>query len=76
MRRMTIVAIATMLTTASAFGQSAGTAGPGAAPLAAKPVTAPSASATNPAPAPSRRREAGRRIYPRITFGRGFGAVA
>src|SRR5664279_3162683 len=29
MRRMTVVAIATMLTTASAFGQNAGTAGPG-----------------------------------------------
>jgi len=50
MRRMTIVAIAMMLTTASAFGQNAGTAAPGAAPLAAKPVTAPPTGATNPAP--------------------------
>ena len=50
MRRMTIVAIAMMLATASAFGQNAGTAGPGAAPLTAKPVTAPPAGATNPAP--------------------------
>ena len=49
MRRMTIVAIATMLTTASAFGQNAGTAGPGSAPLTAKPVTAPPTGATNPA---------------------------
>jgi L,D-transpeptidase YcbB len=53
MRRMTIVAIATMLTTASAFGQNAGTAGPGAAQLAAKPVSAPPAGATNPAPHPT-----------------------
>ena len=49
MRRMTIIAIATMLASASAFGQNAGTAGPGAAPLAAKPVTAPPTGATNPA---------------------------
>ena len=49
MRRMTIVAIATMLTTASAFGQNAGTAGPGSAPLTAKPLTAPPTGATNPA---------------------------
>jgi murein L,D-transpeptidase YcbB/YkuD len=49
MRRMTIVAIATMLASAPAFGQNAGTAGPGAAPLTAKPVTAPPAGATNPA---------------------------
>jgi L,D-transpeptidase YcbB len=53
MRRMTIVAIATMLTTASAFGQNAGTAGPGAAPLAAKPVTASPRGAANPAPHPA-----------------------
>ena len=46
MRRMTIIAIATMLASASAFGQNAGTAGPGAAPLAAKPVTAPPTGAT------------------------------
>jgi L,D-transpeptidase YcbB len=50
MRRMTIVAIVTVLTTAAAFGQNAGTATPGAAPLAAKPVTAPPAGTTNPAP--------------------------
>ena len=50
MRRMTIVAIATMLTTASAFGQNAGTAGPGATPLTAKPVTAPPTGCRNPAP--------------------------
>ena len=50
MRRTTIVAIATMLTTASAFGQNAGTAGPGATPLTAKPVTAPPTGGTNPAP--------------------------
>ena len=49
MRRMTIVAIATMLASAPAFGQNAGTAGPGAAPLTAKPVTAPPTGATNPA---------------------------
>ena len=47
MRTMTIVAMAMMLASASAFGQSAGTADPGAAPLAAKPVTAPP-GATNP----------------------------
>jgi L,D-transpeptidase YcbB len=50
MRRMTIVAIAIMLTTASAFGQNAGTAVPGAAPITTKPVTAPPAGATNPVP--------------------------
>ena len=49
MRRMTIVAIATMLAGVPAFGQNAGTAGPGAAPLTAKPVTAQPAGATNPA---------------------------
>src|ERR1700681_1955810 len=43
MRRMTLIAIATMLATASAFAQGAGTAGPdmadsGAAPHPAKPV--------------------------------------
>jgi L,D-transpeptidase YcbB len=47
MRRMTIVAIAMMLASASAFGQSTG---PAAAPLTAKPVTAPPTGATNPAP--------------------------
>src|ERR1700694_1150358 len=45
MRRMTIVAIATMLATASAFGQGAGST----APLPAKPVTAAPAGAANPA---------------------------
>jgi L,D-transpeptidase YcbB len=49
MRRTTIVAIATMLATASSFGQNAGSAGPGAAPLAARPVTAPATGAANPA---------------------------
>ena len=49
MRTMTIVAIAMMLTTAAAFGQNAGTAGPGAATLPAKPVTAPPTGAANPA---------------------------
>ena len=49
MRRTTTVAIAMMLASASAFGQSAGTAGPGAASLAAKPATAPPTGATNPA---------------------------
>jgi murein L,D-transpeptidase YcbB/YkuD len=43
---MTIVAIATMLATASASGQSAGVAG--TAPLPAKPVTAAPAGAANP----------------------------
>jgi murein L,D-transpeptidase YcbB/YkuD len=47
MRRMTIVAIAMMLASASAFGQSTG---PAAAPLTAKPVNAPPTGATNPAP--------------------------
>jgi murein L,D-transpeptidase YcbB/YkuD len=49
MRRTTIVAIASMLATASAFGQNAGSAGPGAAPLAARPVTAPATGAANAA---------------------------
>jgi L,D-transpeptidase YcbB len=49
MQRMTIVAMAMMLASASAFGQSAGTAGPGVAPLAAKPVAATPTGATNPA---------------------------
>jgi murein L,D-transpeptidase YcbB/YkuD len=47
MRRMTIVAIAMMLASASAFGQSTS---PAAAPLTAKPVNAPPTGATNPAP--------------------------
>ena len=49
MRTMTIVAIATMLATASAFGQSAGPAGSGTAPLPAKPLAAtPPAGTTHP----------------------------
>ena len=50
MRRTTIVAIATMLASASAFGQSASTTDPAAAPPTARPITAPPAGATNPAP--------------------------
>ncbi len=49
MRTMTIVAIATMLATASAFGQSAGTAGSGTALVPARPATTAPAGATNPA---------------------------
>jgi L,D-transpeptidase YcbB len=49
MRRTTIVAIAAMLATAPAFGQSSGPAGSGTAPLPAKPVTAAPAGAANPA---------------------------
>jgi len=45
MQRMTIIAIATMLATAPAFGQGAG----GAAPLPAKPATAAPAGGANPA---------------------------
>ena len=45
MQRMTIVAIASMLATAPAFGQGAG----GAAPLPAKPATAAPAGGANPA---------------------------
>src|SRR6202048_5301346 len=45
MRRMTIVAIATMLATGSAFGQGAGST----AQLPVKPVTAAPAGAANPA---------------------------
>src|SRR5882762_4047853 len=49
MRTMTIVAIATMLATASAFGQSAGPAGSGTARLPAKPLAAtPPAGTTHP----------------------------
>src|SRR5580693_8705193 len=47
MRTMT-VAIALMLSTASAFGQDAGTAAPGATPLPARTVTAPPAGAATP----------------------------
>jgi murein L,D-transpeptidase YcbB/YkuD len=46
---MTIVAIATMLATAPAFGQSAGPAGSATAPLPAKPATAAPVGAANPA---------------------------
>src|ERR1700687_2289171 len=49
MRRMTIVAIATMLATAPAFGQSSGVAGSGTAPLPAKPATAAPSGGANPA---------------------------
>src|SRR5882724_1071038 len=51
MRTMTIVAIATMLATASAFGQGAGSAGSGTAPLPAKPGTAHPLHATSARPA-------------------------
>src|SRR6266567_3065979 len=51
MRTMTIVAIATMLATASAFGQGAGSAGSGTAPLPAKPGTAHPVHATPARPA-------------------------
>jgi L,D-transpeptidase YcbB len=47
MRTMT-VAIALMLSTASAFGQDAGTGVPGATPLPARTVTAPPAGAATP----------------------------
>src|SRR5258708_11998552 len=52
MRRMTIIAVATMLATASAYGQNAGTAGqgPASAPAPAKQVpAAPSTAAAVPA---------------------------
>jgi murein L,D-transpeptidase YcbB/YkuD len=49
MRRMTFVAIATMLATAPAFGQASGIAGSGTAPLLAKPATAAPAGGANPA---------------------------
>src|ERR1700687_2299348 len=53
MRTMTMIAVATMLATASAYGQSAGTSGPGnagpnAAPARQTPA-APTAAAANPA---------------------------
>src|SRR5712691_13058026 len=48
MRTMTIVAIATMLATASAFGQGAGSAGSGTAPLPAKPAAAAPAGTAHP----------------------------
>lgn len=60
MRRMTIVAIATMLAAAPALGQSSGisgpvAAGPGTAPVTAKPATNPAhaAAPTKPAAAAS-----------------------
>src|SRR5712671_3981699 len=46
MRRMTIVAVATMLATAPALAQ--GAAGSGTAPLPARPVTSAPAGAANP----------------------------
>jgi murein L,D-transpeptidase YcbB/YkuD len=46
---MTIIAIATMLATAPAFGQSAAPAGAGTAPPPVKPATAAPAGAANPA---------------------------
>jgi murein L,D-transpeptidase YcbB/YkuD len=49
MRRMTIVAVTTMLATAPAFAQSSGPAGSGTAPSAAKPASAAPAGGTNPA---------------------------
>src|SRR5229473_1644951 len=49
MRRMTIVAIATMLAAAPAFGQNSVAAGTGTAPVPAKPVTAAPVVAANPA---------------------------
>src|SRR5713101_247419 len=49
MRTMTIVAIATMLATASAFGQGAGSASSGTAPLPAKPAAAAPAGTAHPA---------------------------
>jgi L,D-transpeptidase YcbB len=60
MRRMTIVAIATMLAAAPAFGQSSGisgsvAAGSGSAPVPAKPVTAAPAVAANAAHATAAR---------------------
>ena len=53
MRRMTIVAIAMMLATASAYGQSAGTAGPGNA-AAAQPAARPAGAATPSHAAPAK----------------------
>ena len=49
MRRTTIIAIATMLAIAPAFGQTSPPAGSPAAPLPAKPVTTAPAGAANPA---------------------------
>jgi murein L,D-transpeptidase YcbB/YkuD len=48
MRRMTIIAIATMLATAPVLAESTNMAGSGPAPLPAKPVTAAPAGAANP----------------------------
>ena len=53
MRRMTMIAVASMLATASAYGQSAGPAGTGAAPAPARQVPAtPPAAAAIPAHTP------------------------
>jgi L,D-transpeptidase YcbB len=49
MRRMTILAIATMLATAPAFGQSPAPAGAGTAPPPVKPATSAPAGVANPA---------------------------
>src|SRR6202171_6871248 len=49
MRRMTFVAITTMLATAPAFGKASGIAGSGTAPLPAKPATAALSGGANPA---------------------------
>ena len=48
MRRMTIIAIATMLATAPALAESTNMAGSGPVPVPAKPVTAAPAGAANP----------------------------
>ena len=51
MRTTTIVAVALMLATAPAFGQASGVAGPGTAPLPARPATAAPARGASPAQA-------------------------
>ena len=50
MRRMTTIAVATMLATASAYGQSASPAGPGAAPAPARQVPAAASVPAHAAP--------------------------
>jgi murein L,D-transpeptidase YcbB/YkuD len=49
MRKITVVAVATMLATAPAFAQSSGPAGSGTAPPVAKPASAAPAGGANPA---------------------------
>jgi L,D-transpeptidase YcbB len=49
MRKMTIIAVAIMLAAAPAFGQSAGQAGSGTAPVPVKPATAVPATGASPA---------------------------